>query len=90
MMSAVPSSMMPVAPEQPARLVVGEPGPLLVLPDQHPERQVDGERRRRLHGRRAGARIAEEHHDGRPQFQADLLRAGAMVDAGEDRHALPA
>src|SRR5271170_3359215 len=61
--------------------IVGQPDlARVVLPDQRPHRQVDGQCRVGLHSGRPGARVPENDHRSRTEMQPGLFSGGCVVD----------
>ena len=54
-----------------------------VFPSERLHRQIDPDRARALHQRRAQLRIAEDEDLGRAQLLADPFTAGLVIDPGE-------
>ncbi len=66
----------------------GVPVAVLVLPHEHPLRQVEAERRRGLHQRRAGFGVPEQEHRRLQEFQPHVLSVRGVIDRRQERQPL--
>ena len=77
-----------IAVGQLAGVEVAEMRPVVVLPDQHSERQLDADAGVGLHQGGADARVAEDQQDVGLKVDTGLAGAGRMVDSREQLQAM--
>jgi hypothetical protein len=68
---------------------VAQQGAVRVLPDEHPEGELDTDPRITLHEWRSGSRVAEEHDLLSCQLQTRLPCRSGMIDLAEHAQAAP-